>query len=164
MQMQVDWHDDFEKLYKQRGQQKYGIRLWALWKIQSGMPESQVCQLIGKTQKSVRLWRRLYEDGGIERLLGIAPGRGRKPKIDLREKLPSEIDRLQKSRKGGRIRCQDIVDFVFLKYGIQYSPSSMYHILHRIGFSWITSRSKHPQNNPETMEAFKKTSKQRSKR
>jgi len=33
----------------------------------------------------------------------------------------------------------------------------MYHVLHRLGFSWITSRSKHPKQDLEAIEAFKKT-------
>ena len=156
--MQFNWADSFENLYKQRGQQKHGIRLLALWKLQSGMTETDVCQLIGKTHKTIREWRRLYEKNGVDGLLSIAPGRGRKAKVDLREHLEDDIKCLQEEQGGGRIRCQDIVDLVYLKYKIQYTASGMYHILHRLGFSWITSRSKHPQNNPEVMKAFKKTS------
>lgn len=33
--MNKDWSDNFEALYKERGQQKHGIRLLAMWKIQS---------------------------------------------------------------------------------------------------------------------------------
>lgn len=157
--MRVNWADDFERLYKQQGQQKHGVRLLALWKIQSGMTETDVCQLIGKTHKTIRFWRRLYEKSGVDGLLSIASGRGRKAKVGLHEQTFSDdIKRLQEEREGGRIRCQDIVDFVYLKHGVQYTPSGMYHILHRLGFSWITSRSKHPQHNPERMETFKKTS------
>jgi len=29
--------------------------------------------------------------------------------------------------------------------------------LHRIGMSWITARSRHPQADPEAQDAFKKT-------
>jgi transposase len=162
--MQVNWTDDFGRLYKQRGQQKHGIRLLALWKLQTGMTETDVCQLIGKTHKTIREWRRLYEKSGIDGLLSIAPGRGRKAKVDLYEHFADDIKCLQEERDGGRIRCQDVVDLVYVKHGVQYTTSGMYHILHRLGFSWITSRSKHPQNNPEAMEAFKKTSKTRYKK
>lgn len=74
--MRVNWSDNFEMLYKQKGQQKYGIRLLALWKLQAGMTETAVCELIGKTHKTVREWRRQYEKNGINGLLSIAPGRG----------------------------------------------------------------------------------------
>ena len=45
--MLTDWSDNFEELYKQRGQHKYGIRLLALWKIQGGMSQTELSQLIG---------------------------------------------------------------------------------------------------------------------
>ena len=162
--MQVNWGDDFASLYRQRGQQKHGVRLLALWKIQAGMSETEVCQLIGKTHKTVRGWRRMYEQNGIEGLLHIAPGRGRKARVDLGENFAEDISDLQEERNGGRIRCQDIVDLVRDKYGVQYTTSGMYHILHRLGFSWITSRSQHPKSSPEAMENFKKTSKTECKK
>lgn len=155
--MKVNWSHDFKKLYHQRGQQKHGVRLLALWKIQSGMTETKVCQLIGKTHKTIREWRRLYEQGGLDALLSISPGRGRKPKLEAFNALSDDVEQLQKERVGGRIRCQDVVEHVYLKYGVRYSISGMYHVLHRLGFSWITSRSKHPKSSPEIMEAFKKT-------
>lgn len=123
------------------------------------MSETDVCKLIGKTYKTISEWRKSYEKSGIEGLLSISPGRGRNTKIDLCASLGEDIQRLQEERNGGRICCQDIVDFVREKHDIEYTPSGMYHVLHRIGFSWITSRSKHPKSNPEAMEAFKKTSK-----
>jgi len=157
--MKVNWSDDFKTLYKQRGQQNHGIRLLALWKIQSGLTETEVCGIVGKTHKTIREWRKSYEQGGLDTLLSIAPGRGKKPKIDLRENLTQDIKFLQDERNGGRIRCKDILDMVASKYGVYYSQSAIYTILHKHGFSWITSRSKHPKSDPEAMETFKKTSK-----
>ena len=157
MDLKVNWTDDFKKLYQQRGQQKHGIRLLALWKIQSGITETAVCDLLNKTHKTIQAWRKLYEVGGLDALLSIGSGRGCKAKVDLSEKLFSDINALSTERKGGRIRCQDIVDLVHSKYGIKYSKPGMYHLIHRLGFSWITSRSRHPKNNPEAMETFKKT-------
>lgn len=157
--MKIEWKDDFKELYKKRGQQKHGIRLLALWKLQSGMTETKVCALIGKTHKTIRKWRRIYEQEGVEGLLMISKGRGRKSKLEGKSKdLEKEIDLMQGQRNGGRVRCQDIVDFVLDKYNIEYSRSGMYHVLHRLGFSWITSRSKHPKSSPESSEDFKKSS------
>ncbi len=162
--MQFNWTDDFGKLYKQRGQQKQGVRLLAMWKLQTGMTETAVCKLVGKTHKTIREWRRLYEKSGIDGLLSIAFGRGRKAKVNLFQGFADGIKCLQDERNGGRIRCQDIVDLVYSKYNIQYTTSGMYHILHRLGFSWITSRSKHPKSNQGAIETFKKTSKIKCKK
>ena len=73
--MKIKWPDNFEEVYKHQGQQKHGIRLLALWKLQPGLRETTVCEFIGKTHKTIRTWRRLYEKGGLEELLRIRSGR-----------------------------------------------------------------------------------------
>lgn len=162
--MRVNWTDNFEELFKTRGQQRFGIRLLALWKIQSGLSETAVCQLLGKTHKTIKMWRDLYEREGLDGLLKIGSGRGKKAKTSHLINLSADILELQAARLGGRVKCQDIVDLVAEKYDVQYSCSGMYHVLHRLGFSWITVRSKHPKQDPSAQEAFKKTSWNRSKK
>ena len=39
-----------------------------------------------------------------------------------------------------------------------YSVNGIYELLARIGMSWISARSKHPQADINAQEAFKKTS------
>jgi transposase len=162
--IQKNWKEDFKSLYKERGQQRYGIRLLALWKMQEGLTTKQVSIFIGKTEKTIRKWCRLYESGGVESLMSISSGRGLKVKIKERELLKEEIENLQKNKTGGRIKCGDIVRFVEEKFNINYSNSGMYKLLKRLGFVWITSRSRHPKSNPEQQLEFKKNSKRKSER
>ena len=209
--MQTDWTDNFEKLYNQRGQHKYGIRLLALWKIQDGMSQTDLCELIGRSHKTIRLWRKSYESNGLEGLLKIQEGRGRKPRIipiirnkgcfgmgylrsistlknrtypkiskvflradrepkstdpkrylflmiGISEKslIDDAISKLSADNKGGRICGQDLVDYFSSQQDIHYSLSGMYHRLHKLKYSWITSRSKHPKQTSEAIEEFKK--------
>lgn len=154
--MLTNWFDNFEELYQQRGQHRYGIRLLALWKIQDGMSQSDLCELIGKTHKTIRLWRETYESKGLDGLLNIKKGRGRKPRINEKSLIDEAIKELTIENKGGRIRGQDLVDYFASKQGIHYSLSGMYHRLHKLKYSWITSRSKHPKQTPEGIEEFKK--------
>lgn len=156
--MRVTWPDDFEVLYKTMGQQRYGLRLFALWKIQSGMNNKAVAGLLGKTEKTVRLWRKSYEDGGIKLLLSLRKGRGLKPEIKNQEAVKKDIQELQNSREGGRIKCNDVINMLHTKYNRKYSKSGAYEILHRLGFAWITSRSIHPKSDMVAQEDFKKNS------
>ena len=156
--MIIDWKNDFGVLYKKQGQHKYGIRLFALYKIQSGMSQISVSLLLGKTQKTINNWLVKYINEGVKGLLEISKGRGRKPNVVLEKKIFSEqVDTLSHERDGGRIRCADIVDMVQDKYSVRYSLPGMYHILHRLGFSWITARSKHPSHDQADQDLFKKT-------
>lgn len=140
--MKLNWPDNFEEIYRQQGQHKHGIRLLALWKLQSGLTEKAVCEFLGKTPKTIRMWRRLYESDGLEGLLHIRAGRGRKPLLPLLESIKEDITSLQDKREGGRVKCKDIVEMVAQKYAVRYSQSGMYHILDRIGFSWMIKTSK----------------------
>lgn len=155
--MKFYWQDNFEILYKEGGQRKHGIRLLAMWQLQKGASMTAVCSMLGKTQKTIRQWRNLYERGGLQALLSIRAGRGRKGRLPDRITFAHDIEELQAQRSGGRIRCQDIVEMICKKYQISYSQSGMYHVLHRFGFAWISARSKYPKHNPELIENFKKT-------
>ncbi|MDF5072591.1 winged helix-turn-helix domain-containing protein [Vibrio parahaemolyticus] len=42
------------------------------------------------------------------------------------------------------------------EFGKHYRPDSIYYLLDHMGFSWITSRSKHPKQSQLTQEDLKK--------
>ena len=69
---------DFKALYKTHGQKKKGIRLLALSYVQEGRSVKETASLLLKTEYTVREWIHLYDEGGIEGLLSMRPGRGRK--------------------------------------------------------------------------------------
>jgi transposase len=66
------------------------------------------------------------------------------------------IDKESKSSRGGRLVGTDIQSFIEHNFGYKYHLSSVYKLLHRLGFSWITSRSKHPKQSIEAQQDFKK--------
>ncbi|WP_375359472.1 helix-turn-helix domain-containing protein [Candidatus Tisiphia endosymbiont of Neophilaenus lineatus] len=43
------------------------------------------------------------------------------------------------------------------EYGAKCAFKTVYNTMHRLGFSWITSRSMHPKSNQETQNRYKKT-------
>jgi transposase len=47
------------------------------------------------------------------------------------------------------------------QFGVVYQERSVGDILHRLGFSHISARPRHPGQKAETVAAFKKTSKPR---
>lgn len=128
---------DFKFLYKQNGTKRYGIRLLAMHYLQSGKGVKETSSLMLKTELTIREWVKLYVSGGIDRLLSIRSGRGRKGHLsDLQEQeLKSEIDERSKSLKGGRLRAVDIHNLIEKLFGIVYSQSGVYTLLHRLGYS-----------------------------
>ncbi len=149
---------DFKALYKQNGTKRYGIRLLAMHYLQSGKGVKETSLLMLKTEFTIREWVKLYASGGIDELLSIRSGRGRAGYLsDLQEQeLKLEIDKRSKSLKGGRLRAIDIQKLIEELFGIIYTLSGVYTLLHRLGYSWITSRSIHPKADKVLQEIFKK--------
>ncbi|WP_412105050.1 helix-turn-helix domain-containing protein [Vibrio natriegens] len=50
----------------------------------------------------------------------------------------------------------DIHAYIVKEFGQHYHPDSIYYLLDHMGFSWITSRSKHPKQPQQTQDDFKK--------
>ncbi len=57
---------------------------------------------------------------------------------------------------GGRLNAQALVNYIAQEYKLNYGISNVYRLLHQLGFSWITSRSRHPKQSEEIQENFKK--------
>jgi|LauGreDrversion2_6_1035139.scaffolds.fasta_scaffold23298_1 transposase len=164
--MKVNWTDNFEELYRVRGQQRYGVRLLALWKIQSGLTEEAVCGFLQKTHRTIRTWRQLYEKEGVSGLLQMKPGRGGKWKLKPEDvgRFREVLDLRSKSLKGGRLRGIDIQEILRNEFKAEYGLSGVYELLKRLGYSWITCRSIHPKANKELQDSFKKGVPRKGKR
>jgi transposase len=78
--------ENFKSLLKKRGQQKYGLRLLAMHYLQQGKTLQEVADLMETTIKTVRKWIQRYDLFGIEGLLSIQSGRGRKSMLLLQHK------------------------------------------------------------------------------
>jgi transposase len=72
--------------------------------------------------------------------------------------LKALIEQGQAQRGAGSLSGEDIRALVAEHFGVSYSRSGIYEVLHRAGLSWVSARSKHPQRDAKAQEAFKKTS------
>ena len=62
------------------------------------------------------------------------------------------------SNKGGRITSMDVRKYIETQFGLFFHLNHIYKLLKKLGFSWTTSRSKHPKQTSEAIEVFKKVS------
>jgi transposase len=58
--------------------------------------------------------------------------------------------------KGGRLKAQSLAAYITQEFKVDYSIDNIYRILHQLGFSWITSRARHPKQSDTVQEVFKK--------
>ena len=150
---------DFLSYYKSNRSEKYIYRCLACHYLQTGRDYGEVSLLIMFHKNSLIDWVKKFEAGGIDSLLSTRSGRGRRAKLSTEEKeeFSSSVVSLQDSKSGGRVTGDDIVKMVEDKYNITYSRSGVYKLLSRMGISWVSARSKHPNSKPEDQDAFKKT-------
>jgi len=57
-----------------------------------------------------------------------------------------------------RWRCADLAALIKARFDVEYHVNSIGKLLHSLGFSHVSARPQHPKQNPETIEAFKKNS------
>jgi len=73
--------------------------------------------------------------------------------------LFDKINALSESKTGGYITGKELHNMLVEEYDTKCALRTVYNTMHRLGFSWITSRSMHPKSNQETQNTYKKTSK-----
>nr|WP_258132551.1 winged helix-turn-helix domain-containing protein [Aliivibrio sifiae] len=60
------------------------------------------------------------------------------------------------NESGARLQARDVGLYIESNFNTLYKKLALYQLLHDIGLSWITTRSKHPKQSVEAQEAFKK--------
>lgn len=153
---------DFFKFAKAEFHQRTRIRLLALGHLQAGKKKLEVANMFQVSLTSLRQWVLRFIKNGIDGLQEVQNG-GRKKKLPTarEEEFRQQVEALQESREGGRIRGQDIQVLLKEKFSVDHALPSVYHVLERCGLSWISGRSKHPKSDPMIQEDFKKNSKKK---
>ena len=84
--------------------------------------------------------------------------RGRKPLLpaDKREEFKSATQNLQEEKSGGSIVGRDVKQMLSSKFNINCCLTSCYNYLHQVNLSWTSGRTKHPKQDLDEQEAFKK--------
>jgi transposase len=153
---------DFFQLAKRESNPRTRIRLLALGHLRAGKTKLEVIDMFQIVFPTLRQWLLRFIAEGVNGLRE-KEGKGRKRKLsaEKEEEFRQQIEYLQKSRKGGRVRGQDVQVLLKEKFCINHALPSVYHVLERCGLSWISARSKHPKSDPGTQEDFKKNSKKK---
>jgi transposase len=155
-------HVNFKKLAKKSSGSKVSLRLLGLWHLINGKNRKEAGECVGRSDEWIRKCVLDYHNGGIENLVD-KPKTGQPAFISKKQEqeLVSDILQMQDERNGGRITAKDIMLHVNAKFKVNYKLKSIYDLLERIGMSWVSSRSKHPQSDPQKQKNFKKTFKAR---
>ena len=71
--------------------------------------------------------------------------------------LVGYLHQQSQSDKGGRLTREQIKHYITEQFAVIYHLNHIYKLLAKLGFSWITSRSRHPKQSQTAQDEFKKT-------
>ena len=148
---------DFKALAKKQKSIQMKMRYLALWHFSNGMSRTQIAKSLGVSRTSVNLWVKIFLNEGID-ALQHKPRGGKASYLSEAQKEQLKQFILDNSVKpnGGRLVGEDIRLYIQTQFSCTYHLDSVYVLLKKLGFSWVTSRSKHPKQSKEAQEAFKK--------
>jgi len=146
----------FEKHYRLEHRPRIRTRLLALHHLTQGMTQKDAATAALCNEISIRRWIRAFDEKGLAGL-EENPGRGRKRKLPevSEEEFVADVEKLQAERKGGRVIAKDVQKLLLEKYGVLYELNSLYGVLARFNFSWVSCRSRHPKRSQEAIGEFK---------
>ena len=133
------------------------MRLLAVALFLEGNNRTNVALRLKVPRASVNTWVAKYLANGLKGL-DAKKNKGRDSYLTSSQKqqLSAYIEEQCSSESGGRLTGDAILKYVKYHFNVDYHPNAIYKLLEQLGFSWITSRSKHPKQSIEVQEAFKK--------
>ena len=141
-----------------------GRRLLSLAAILDGMSRADAARIGGMDRQTLRDWVHRFNEAGPEGLLdnwskGPAPRLSAAQKEELARIVETGPDR----EIDGVVRWRrvDLKRVINERFGVDYNERYVGTLLKRLGFSHISARPRHPGQNAEIVEAYKKTSRKR---
>ena len=151
--------DDFKGLAKSTANGQLRMRYLALYHFKQEKSRTQIATSLGIARGSVNTWVSNYLAHGLEGLHSKPrPGRPSQLSASQLEKIKHFIEENAVKEAGGRLIADDVRQYIRTTFHVEYQLRNVYRIMETLGFSWITSRSKHPKQSQKAQDVFKKLS------
>lgn len=148
---------DFQKLANTEADPRTRIRLLMMTHLKNGStPKETAKMLCCDTSTVTRKFARFKKegvDGLIDKPRSGAPYKLAPEHHDAFKKL---IIDTQSNQEGGRLIGEDIRSILKEKFNAVYTLNGTYDLLKALNMVWISSRSRHPKQDDEIQEAYKK--------
>lgn len=159
--------EDLKRLARASQHANQTRRLLALAVIYDGGSRAEAAETGGVGRQIVRDWVERFNEHGPDGLIDRkAPGATPKLNDQHRAALSRIVERGPIPAVDGVVRWRliDLVGWLWEAFGISISDATMSRELKALGFSRISARPRHHAQNPEAIDAFKKTSPPRWRR
>lgn len=133
------------------------LRYLAVKKFHEGLSKTQIAKILNVSRRLVNEWIASYLSGGLDALaLKLATGQPSKLTNEQKAQLKEYVVAHSVKEQGGRLMGKDIQKYISDTFGVNYEIRNIYRLMKQLEVVWITSRSKHPKQDLDAQEAFKK--------
>lgn len=152
-----------QTLYRSQKNAKMAHRIQAVYLANKGLTCPQIEEITGAARRTVQQWISKYNKGGLEALRDSPrPGKPVKLKREMEDSFCKRIETGPTKTDGVcTLNGTAIRRILEREFGVIYSVSGLYDLLHRLGFSCLCPRPRHEKADPKAQEEFKKNSPKR---
>lgn len=136
-------------------------RLLVIAVVYDGMSRADAAKVGGMDRQTLRDWVHRFNAEGPAGLIDRkAPGAERKLTPGQPAELAEIVETGPDPETDGVVRWRriDLKAVIERRFGVSYHERSVSRLLHELGFSHVSARPRHPEQDVEALEAFKKTS------
>ena len=156
--------EELRRLAKNAETVSQGRRLLSLAAVVEGMSRADAARIGGMDRRTLRDWVHRFNAAGPDGLLDNW-SKGPAPRLSQaqREELAAIVEAGPDSEIDGVVRWRriDLKRVIKERFDVDYHQRHVGTLLKRLGFSHISARPRHPGQNAEIVEAYKKTSRRR---
>jgi transposase len=124
-----------------------------------GYTAPAIAMSVGLSRRICQRWIARYNAEGLE---GLDDRRGREPRPTL---TPAQAEQVRERLDAGprpadrvcSLRGLDVQRILASEFGVLRSLPAVYHLLHRLGYSYLRPRPRHRRSDPGAQEEFKRT-------
>jgi len=133
------------------------LRYLAVQKFHEGHSRTATAKILNVSRRLVNEWITKYLSGGFDALaLKLATGQPSRLTNEQKIQLKQYVLEHAVKEQGGRLMGKDIQKYIHDTFNVTYEIRNIYRIMNQLELVWITSRSKHPKQDLNAQEAFKK--------
>jgi transposase len=158
---------DLRLLARQAQDAGQARRLLALTAVRNGMSRAAAAEIGAMDRQTLRDWVHRFNAKGAAGLInGKAPGALAKLSPEQKQELKRIVETKPDPITDGvvRWRCVDLRRIIKARFDVDLDEVSIGRVLKELGFAHLSPRPQHPKQDPQALEAFKKTSRIRSHR
>ena len=142
-------------------------RLLALAALRDGSSRKAAAEISAMDRQTLRDWVYRFNEKGPGGLINLkAPGPTPKLSLERKQELKRIVEAGPDPNKDGvvRWRCVDLRRIIKERFDVDLDEVSIGRVLKELGFAHVSPRPRHPKQDPQEIETFKKTSLRRWRR